>query len=262
MTFKTMNEVDLFIKRLIYLNEGSQGICFLDRNRKLVYKFFGSYFDELDYDYEDLEEKDILKFQNIKSNTFIFPREIICLNDKVIGYITFYRHAKNLYTLNPLTISLDRLIRLLDIALKEIDYVSKCGVRMYDALYNVLLGNKIYIIDTLEYSFHESDYYGNLRNNLIAFNLEIMSFLVDGIFDEVIKSNKTLNDMYNYRGLEVSLINFINEFRNYLSKVLGKNITYLREAKSLQDTDVCKEKLFYDRDDLIRNRVIKLGSND
>ena len=261
MLFKTEAEVNLFMRKLNYLGEGTQGKCFVDKNRKWVFKFFQSYFDTLRYDYEDLTEADILKFQKIKSNTFLFPKEIIYLNEKIIGYTIPYRNAKNMYAINPLTLNLDRLLKLLNIALKEIEYISRCGVRMYDVLYNILLGNRIYIIDTLEYGMCEGYFHDVLKENLKAFNFEIMSFLINGLFDKIIADNKTLSDMYNSKDVEVSIIDFIFELRNYLANLLGKNVTYLREAKSLQDRDVDEEKLFYNRTELIKERVIKIRSN-
>lgn len=262
MIFKNKIELDLFIKKLTYLGEGTQGKCFLDRNRLLVYKIFWNYFEEDEFDISYFTEQDILKFSHIKANTFVFPKEVIYLDKEVIGYTTSYRNAKNLYALNPLNLNLDRLTRLLEIALKEIDYISQKGIYMYDVLYNVLLGRKIYVVDTLEYSLREGFYIDNLKANLKAFNIEIMSFLIDGIFDGIINCNKTLSDMYNIKDLDVSLIEFINEFRAYLSKILAKNITYLKEARELQDTLVDQEQLYYDRDELIKKRVIKLRSND
>ena len=57
-------------------------------------------------------KEEILQFRDIKSATFLFPQDVILLNDEVIGDITPYRHAKNLCSLNPLNIHLDRLIKI------------------------------------------------------------------------------------------------------------------------------------------------------
>ncbi len=261
MIFNTKEELNLFIKKLIYIGEGTQGKCYLDKNNLLVYKFFWHCFLEDEFDLSYFSEDDILKFSHLKANTIIFPKEVIYLDKEVIGYTTRYRNAPNLYKLNPLNLSLDRLTKLIEIALKEIIYLSKKGVCMYDVLYNVLLGRKIYIIDTLEYTLRSGNYADILRHNLKAFNIEIMSFLIDGIFDGVINNNKSLNDMYHHKDL-VSLIDFINELRSYLSKILAKDITYLKEAKSLQDTQVDEEALYYERSELIRQKVIKSRNGD
>ena len=60
MIFHAISEVDNFIHSLIYLGQGSQGVCYKDRESKVVYKFYHSYFDG---DFEAGYEKEtILQF--------------------------------------------------------------------------------------------------------------------------------------------------------------------------------------------------------
>lgn len=249
MVFYLRREIDKFIRSLIYLGQGSQGVCY--RDSKNVYKFYHSYFDD---DYEgNYKKEEILQFKNVKSSTFIFPKEIIMLNDQVIGDITVYRNARNLYQINPLNVNLDKFLRLVFLALKDLEELSKKGILCYDVMYNILMGYRIYIIDTLEYCFSDIAYQEILRNNLRGFYLEIMYFLVDGLFLDVVKSCPRLNDMYESKN-SVSIIDFIAEFRNYLKEILGKEIIYLREAKEIRDINV--ENLKYDRDVVVRERII------
>lgn len=249
MVFYLRREIDKFIRSLIYLGQGSQGVCY--RDSKNVYKFYHSYFDD---DYEgNYKKEEILQFKNVKSSTFIFPKDIIMLNDQVIGDITVYRNARNLYQINPLNVNLDKFLRLVFLALKDLEELSKKGILCYDVMYNILMGYRIYIIDTLEYCFSDIAYQEILRNNLRGFYLEIMYFLVDGLFLDVVKSCPRLNDMYESKN-SVSIIDFIAEFRNYLKEILGKEIIYLREAKEIRDINV--ENLKYDRDVVVRERII------
>ena len=44
MVFHTISEVDNFIHSLVYLGQGSQGVCYRDKDSKFVYKFYHSYF--------------------------------------------------------------------------------------------------------------------------------------------------------------------------------------------------------------------------
>lgn len=255
MNFNSRWEVMNFIGTLIPLAGGSQGVCYVDKNFKKVYKFYYSYleFDEILYTKEE-----ILKFYNIKSSTFLFPKEVILLNNNVIGDVTPYRHARNLCNLNPLNIRLDRLMKLLVIALKEIEYISRKQVNTFDVMYNTLLGNKLYIVDTLEYSINDRDYEAILSDNMKYFNLGIMYFLVDGLFDGVVSQNTKLKEMYDLRGRDISILEFIIELKKYLERILGHEITYLRDAKDLKDQNVLEHRLKYVRDIAVRERIINI----
>ena len=254
MVFHGIREVDDFIHSLVYLGQGSQGVCYKDRESKVVYKFYHSYFDR---DFEGVYEKEeILQFRNIQSSTFVFPTDVIMLDHQVIGDITPYKKAKNLCQFNPFNINLDHFIKLIGLAIKDIESLSKCGIQAYDMMYNILMGYRMYIIDTLEYGMTDKNYEELLRNNLYGFNLEVMYFLVDGLFLDVIHSHSKLKDMYQSRGKDSSIIDFIVEFRSYLAKLLGKDIVYLRDAKKLRDTIVDEDKLKYERDVMVLEKVI------
>ena len=255
MTFHSREEVMNFICTLIHLGDGSQGVCYVDKNFRKVYKFYRSYleFDDILYTKEE-----ILQFKDIKSSTFLFPEEVILLNDEVIGDVTPYRNAKNLCSLNPLNIRLDRLIKLLVIALKEIEYISRSGVNSFDVMYNILLGNKFYFVDTLDYSINDRDYKAILSDNMKYFNLGIMYFLVDGLFDGIVSQNAKLKEMYDLKGRDISILEFTVELKKYLSEILGHEITYLREARDLRDQDVVEYHLKYDRDAMLRERIINI----
>ena len=253
MVFYQKSEVEQFIRLLIYLGQGSQGVCY--RDSKNVYKFYHSYFEN---DFESTYEKEeILRFKTISSSTFLFPKDVIMLGNQVIGDITSYRRAKNLSQINPLNVSLDKFMKLILLALKDIEAVSKQGVVCYDMMYNILMGYRLFIVDTLEYGFTNQDAF---ENNLRVFNLEIMYFLVDGIFLDVVKSDSKLSDMYESRGSGISIIEFVQEFRRCLNKLIKHEITCLREAKDLRDTCVDETSLNYERDIMIRERILNLKS--
>lgn len=255
MTFYSREEVMNFIHTLKPLGDGSQGVCYVDKNFRKVYKFYRSYleFDDILYTKEE-----ILQFRDIKSATFLFPQDVILLKDEVIGDITPYRHAKNLCSLNPLNIHLDRLIKLLVIALKEIEYVSRRGVNSFDVMYNILLGNKFYFVDTLDYSINDRDYKDILSDNMKYFNLGIMYFLVDGLFDGVVRQNKILREMYDLKGRNISILEFTIELKKYLAEIVGHEINCLKEARDFQDQNVVEYHLKYDRDAMLRERIINI----
>lgn len=256
MNFLSREEVDHFIQTLLLVGQGSQGVSYKDKTSKKVYKFYHDYLEDDEFDFvHDREE--ILQFKDIPSSTFLFPKDVILLNDRVIGDITSYRNARNLYQLNPLTVNLDRLLKLALIALKGICDVSKRSVNCFDMMYNILLGRQFYIIDTLEYTLRDRDYQEILRDNVQCFNLEILYFLVDGLFYDVIKSDSKLYDLYESKGRDMSIVYFIIEFRKRLSELLGHEIVYLADALSLRDINENVGNLKYERDIMVRERVIR-----
>ena len=91
-------------------------------------------------------------------------------------------------------------------------------------LYN---NGKIYVIDTLDYSYRNVTY----NENREAFDLELMLFLVDTYFDDFVNNDKLLKEMY--MGFEVRGVDFLRVFRNKLSTYMGKDIKKLQSAKSL-----------------------------
>lgn len=236
MEFKTREEVYAFFKNCAYLDEGSQGKCYVDKERKFVYKLYFSFLDPIDDDI-NWDKSEILTFSDIESDLFIFPKDVITLNGLVIGDITRYVNAKNLYKINPLFVNINRLIQLCELALKEIELLSRKSIQMYDTLYNVMLGDRFYIVDTLEYSRSQEGYPKVLSVNLAQFNLSIIYFLISGIFEEVIKNNQILQGMYTSLGHEISIVEFIKELKKYLSELVGKEITTLEEASEFKDKE-------------------------
>lgn len=255
MSFHTREEVLCFIQTLIPLENGLQGVCYVDKNFREVYKFYRSYLEADDILYT---KEEILRFKDIQSSTFLFPQDVILLNGEVIGDVTPYRYAQNLCNLNPLNIRLDQFLKLLVIALKEIEYISRKQVNSYDVMYNILLGKQFYIVDTLDYSINDRDYKDILRDNMKYFNLGIMYFLVDGLFDGVIQENPLLREMYASKGKDISILKFVLELKKCLEEILGHEITYLGDARDLRDQNVLENHLKYDRDAILRERIIHI----
>lgn len=248
MEFKTRKEVYDFLKKCTYIDEGSQGKCYVDRNKKLVYKVYFNFFDPIEEDLI-LREDEVLRFKNVKSSLVSFPKDIITLNGLIIGDITKYINATNLCKLDPFRISLSRLIRLCELAIKEIELLSRQNVKTDDVSHNILLGRKLYLIDTYDYTWSESSYDETLLHNEYQFNLSIMYFLISNLFEEIVATSNILQEMYATEGKGISIIEFINELKNYLSKVLGKEVTRLGQARVLRN-----KKQYY----TIYKRSIKL----
>lgn len=122
-----------------------------------------------------------------------------------------YVKATNLYLLNLLTINIESFLKLIIIALKDFEYLTRKGVCIYDIMYNIMLGDNLYIIDTVEYTRRNMPYEVLKKHNLKGFTLEILYFLIDDYFDEFISTNPELNAFYQAKP-NISIIDFIIKF--------------------------------------------------
>ena len=149
-----------------------------------------------------------------------------------------YENSKNLFQIDPLSVSLNALEKGLTNIFKDIKIITDNNVTLYDVMYNIMYKNgRLYVVDTLEYGINKASY----ENNRACIDNEIMLFLVDDYFDYFVKDNLLLNEMY--MDYNVSSLEFLKEFRKKLSEYLDKDITKLNDAKSL----VKKSKATYQR---------------
>lgn len=226
MKFISRDHFDTFLRNLFYLNEGSQVMCYLDIKNKKVYKVFHEYFDYVNIGYTEME---LLKFSNIRNQTFMWASDVIKVNDKIVGYTMPYKKAKNLYEIDPLSINLNNLESAIITSLKDFKLLTDNNILIFDLMYNILYSMEhIYIVDTLDYYIDNSI---TLEDNISNFNREIKLFLIDNYFDAFVEEDNYLKEMYN--DSYVNGIDFIREFRKRLSEYIGDNVDILRKAKSL-----------------------------
>ena len=226
VSFNNKNNFDLYLKRLFFLGMGSQGMCYLDKKNIIVYKIFHGYFDDED---EGYTVDDILKFSGIRNNTFIWPSDVVCVNDRIIGYTMPYVASENLCDTDLLSTNLNLLEKAIDKSYCDIEILTKNNVCLYDVMYNILYSNgKINVIDTMEYS------YGNtsLKKNIAVFDAEIRYFLVDNYFDEFVNNDILLREMYHDKK-NVTSLEFLRMFRSKLSEYIGTDVDKLEKAKKL-----------------------------
>lgn len=226
VSFNNKNNFDLYLKRLFFLGMGSQGICYLDKKNKIVYKIFHGYFDDED---EGYTVDDILKFSGIKNNTFIWPSDVVYANGRIIGYTMPYVSSVNLCNTDLLSTNLNLLEKAIDKSYCDIEILTKNNVCLYDVMYNILYSNgKINVIDSMEYNFGNA----SLKENMAAFDAEIRYFLVDNYFDEFVNNDILLREMYHDKK-NVTSLEFLRMFRNKLSEYIGTDIDKLEKAKKL-----------------------------
>ncbi len=226
VSFNNKNNFDLYLKRLFFLGMGSQGICYLDKKNKIVYKIFHGYFDDED---EGYTADDILKFSGIRNNTFIWPSDVVYANGRIIGYTMPYVSSVNLCDTDLLSTNLNLLEKAIDKSYCDIEILTKNNVCLYDVMYNILYSNgKINVIDSMEYNFGNA----SLKENMAAFDAEIRYFLVDNYFDEFVNNDILLREMYHDKK-NVTSLEFLRMFRNKLSEYIGTDIDKLEKAKKL-----------------------------
>ena len=223
MDFKNRLELEHYLGMLSFLGLGSQGESFLNPNRNQVFKI-----------YHDADYINATSFLGKENATFIFPKEEVRVDGKLVGYISNYVPASSLYKVDFRYVNLNTFLRKIKVALKDIELLTKEGIAIYDIMYNILLGKKgIYVIDTDDYRYSGKEEKDLYRSNVKGFNLEIMYFLVNGYFEEVVKSNRRLKAMYNSHGIDMSIVTFIEELKEYLSTLMGYEVKQLSQAKKL-----------------------------
>lgn len=237
MYFNNKKDFIYFLSIKHYLNSGSQGTCFLDLKKNIVYKIFNQFLDnDFDYDeYIEYNNDEIMRFSNITNNTFIFPKDVIIVNNEVVGYITDFVKAIHLNCVSNLCVNLDNFERAINIAYKDVKLLSDNKITLFDVLYNLLYdeeNDKFYVTDTDEFGIELNDLnYDDY--NLKNFNSEIYWFLIDGYFDEFIKDHNDLFKMYKDKSSD--LLCFLKLFRKYLSEYFGKDIKYLYQAEKVKN---------------------------
>ena len=239
MVFQNKKELLIILSNLKKIGDGSQGTCFYDPKNNCVYKIYNGFINE-DTDDDFVYSKDtIMRFSNIKTKTFVFPSDVIYVNNYIVGYMTPYVKAKPLYNINPLLISLDKLERNIKEVKKDIKILSDNKILIFDAMYNILYGNKLYMTDTDEFGCSYYNFNYEKKNNQY-FDYELYYFLVDGYFNTFISNYYNLEKMYKNKC--ANILEFLRLFRKYLSEYEGKEIQKLIEAKNCINKDKVKTR--------------------
>lgn len=245
LEFRSKEEMLVMLKNYKVIGGGAQGNCYFNPKTNEVYKIFIQYLDN-EYNEEDkivYNEEDIMMFSDIKNKMFIWPKDVIRINDEIVGQVSKFVKAKPLYQINPLKLSIDKFIKNIELANQDIKIISDNGVVTFDLMYNTLYGNRFYVTDTNEFGTNPgflSDL-SLLERNKINFNYELYLFLIDGYFDEFINQYNNLKKMYKTK--DEDIIYFLKLLKKYLSEYLGKDINRLGEAKECLNT-ICDDSKY------------------
>lgn len=170
---------------------------------------------------------------HIKNDTFIWPNDVIMIEDLVAWYTHSYFEGKNFCDFNdPFKVNLDNLSHAVCKANEDIKSLTDNGVKINDLLYNLMFdGKRIKVVDTFEFRKGDITYLENVED----LNNEIKMFLVDGYFENIVLDNKGLYKTYYDNS--ISAVTFLKLFRKYLEKIKKQEIKYLEQARDLANTD-------------------------
>ena len=228
MKFNNSLTFENYLKECQELGFGAQGTVYLDKKQNLAIKVYHQYFDSYEDDYI-WKKEDILKFNGYQNNTYIFPLDILSVNNCIIGEVSKYVKGKNLDKINPLTINIDEFIKAITKSLNDVKEISNQHIISYDTAYNTMYnGNSIHIIDTTEYTISNLSEEQIKEINQDNFNFTIMTFLVDSYFDEFIENNNILKEMYMLKN--INILEFLRLYKLKLSEHTGSEIKELKEA--------------------------------
>jgi len=228
MNFNSELELNKYLGKCKEIGFGSQGVVYRDKNN--VLKIFHQYFDKCEDDYV-WKKEDILKFNGFQNKTYIFPVDILSVENEIIGEISKYVKGHNLDKINPLTINIDTFIEAVSNCIIDIKKISDKHIVSYDIAYNTLYNGKdIHIIDTTEYTIMNLPKTEIFKMNQNNFNMTIMYFLIDNYFDEFIENNKLLKEMYISKNIDI--LEFLKLYKLKLSEHTGYEIQQIKEASS------------------------------
>lgn len=237
MHFDSKEQLDRYLSTLKQLGFGAQGTTYYDPKFKVVLKILEGAFEE-DEEYQvEYSESEVLKFEGIQSDTYIFPLKPIYLGDKVIGYISKKAPGKLLTDIDPLRVDYDTFTRSAIKGFNDTIDISKSGVMTYDMVYNMMYQcGKISVIDTDDYAKSRLPEELLIRKNKIVYNTGISRFLIDCYFDEILDENMRLRMMYIDRDFDLET--FLIEFKAFLEERSQREIKKLGDARELLNKGV------------------------
>lgn len=245
MEFQNKEIMKIILNNLPSIGQGAQGICYYNKKINEVYKVFHQALEDDKDCFINYTKEELLRFSNIKNKTFMWAKDVINVDEEVVGYITKYINAKPLYKVNPLKINLKTFSKRISFAKDDIKIISDSGVKTYDLMYNVLYGNRFYITDFDEFSYSDFDPKVLEKTNNRNFDYELYYFLIEGYFDEFIKQYKILREMYDEKNDDILI--FIDLLKKFLSEYIGDEIKTLYEARKCLNKHKKKE-FIYKRD--------------
>lgn len=191
--FKTSEEFDKYIleNTISEKDSGSEGEIYLTKNKEIIKSMIDS------YSYKTTDNiKDIIMADELKLDSFIFPKELYVLDDQIVGYREDYFPGdvfNDMYSFDEP--NLDKLIEARKKFIEDAKAITDYGYLLFELPRNILFdNNRLVAIDTLDYQKKNNV---SLRENLDTVDYSILLALdnlymdsgvdVDGSFEQEIK---------------------------------------------------------------------------
>lgn len=221
-------ELDRLTRRIVPFDSGSEGDVYI-LNNKMVLKKFNDLVSPSDYDCNLL-----LKYSDIENESYYFTKNVFLVNGLIKAYTMKKCPGYNLTRINPLTISLNELLKAYTTFEKDTKSISDMHIKGYDMMFNFMYdGNRFGAIDTIHYYTSKEDSKNIFDSNICAFNNEVALLLVDGFFENFVKQDSNLHELYEMaiKNKAFNLTLFITLFKERLSEYCGKEVKYLDDAR-------------------------------
>lgn len=234
MIIENREELKKYLSDIKKIGLGSQGTVYYDHNLKKVVKIFHCDYEEsFDIIFPNGFDN-ILKFKECKNDTYKFALDSVILNEKIIGYISELAPGDLLCNINPLQVNYNNFMNKVISSVKDVEKISQYKIESFDVIYNMMYGNnKLSIIDQDDYNISTKSYEEIYKKNILQFNRGIMLFLVDSFFDNFVKNNVLLKELY--KSDDSNIKDFLVLFKKYLSEYVGKEIETLSDANKVLD---------------------------
>lgn len=165
LRFKTYEDLNRFLTKLTCIGKGTQGKCYLYKNRWTL-KIFHS----------NINAREFLQFADVGIESFSFVKYYIYVGDRVVGVIAPFIKGQNIKEHELALEKITTVARASSTLESDVEQISYLSIQAWDVLAeNVIYSNgKLGIIDTIKF------YYVKKDNNVLPANInEVMLPIID-----------------------------------------------------------------------------------
>ena len=188
--FKDIDEFKRFVRSNVIceFGEGSEGKVYVSKDNDVIKTMIDPIWPK------KLEEfPDIIMADDMKLESFIFPKELYIVDGIIVGYKQdrFYGNIFDGYLSSDI-LFLDKLIEARERFLDDTKIITAAGYRLYELPRNILFNNKqLVAIDTLDYIKEDVTYQENVEIVDYALLLELLEIYpeidTNNTFDKEVK---------------------------------------------------------------------------
>ncbi len=147
--FESKDELKIYFKKnaIKKIGEASEGKVYLTRDNEIIKGMWGSFVPKHYKDYPD-----IIMADDVKLDSFIFPKELFLYKGIIIGYRQDYFKG-NIFKFDSLDrVNLDKLVKARERFIEDTKVITDSGYHLFELPRNLLFNNeRLVAIDTLDY---------------------------------------------------------------------------------------------------------------